>query len=78
MFAWHVEDYNLSSINYNHYGCPKFWYCIGSRDAKKFENYVKNKYPDAFIECPEYLRHKTVLVNPYQLVEYNPSIHISK
>ena len=28
MFAWHKEDYDLSGINYNHYGKPKFWYGI--------------------------------------------------
>jgi hypothetical protein len=78
MFAWHIEDLNLGSINYHHYGKPKFWYCISSLDYKKFEAYVKNKYPEAFLSCPEYLRHKTILVNPYLLKEYNPNITIFK
>ena len=78
MFGWHTEDLDLASINYMHYGAPKFWYCVSPSDYKKFENYVKNKYPEAFIECPEYLRHKTILVNPYELRSYNPSIKIHK
>ena len=35
-FAWHVEDYNLASINYMHYGAPKVWYTIARKDYKKF------------------------------------------
>ena len=31
MFAWHVEDFNLASLNYQHYGKPKYWYSISRR-----------------------------------------------
>lgn len=44
MFAWHVEDFNLPSINFLHYGEPKIWYVISREDCKKFEWFVKDKF----------------------------------
>ena len=78
MSAWHTEDLNMCSINYMHYGSPKFWYFISADDIKKFEGYLKNKYPEAFVECSQYFRHKTLVANPYLVKDYNPNIHITK
>lgn len=78
IFAWHTEDLDMNSINYLHYGASKFWYCIAADDAKKFQSYLKNKYPEAFLECSQYFRHKTILVNPYVLKEAIPNIKITK
>lgn len=78
IFAWHVEDLNMASLNYNHYGAPKFWYGISRADYKKFENFVKNRMPERFLECNELLRHKTVLINPYLLKTILPDIKIIK
>ena len=70
MFGWHKEDMDLYSINYLHYGKPKFWYGIDSDSSELFENFVKSKFPDYFKECSEFIRHKTTLIYPGLLLEH--------
>ncbi|XP_008448647.1 lysine-specific demethylase JMJ13 isoform X1 [Cucumis melo] len=41
MFAWHVEDHYLYSINYHHCGASKTWYGIPGQAALQFENVVR-------------------------------------
>ncbi|GAV73199.1 JmjC domain-containing protein/JmjN domain-containing protein/zf-C5HC2 domain-containing protein [Cephalotus follicularis] len=41
MFAWHVEDHYLYSINYHHCGASKTWYGIPGHAALKFEKVVR-------------------------------------
>jgi len=69
MFGWHKEDLDLYSINYLHAGQPKFWYGIDLNQNTKFENYVKSNFRDQFRQCPEYIRHKTTLIHPENLLE---------
>ena len=67
IFAAHVEDVNLLSINYLHAGSPKYWYALDPADAGRFESLVASKFPTAAAECPEFLRHKMYLLSPSTL-----------
>ncbi|KAL0644900.1 hypothetical protein Bca4012_043190 [Brassica carinata] len=41
MFAWHVEDHYLYSINYQHCGASKTWYGVPGSAALNFEKVVR-------------------------------------
>lgn len=69
MFGWHKEDMDLYSINYVHTGQPKYWYGIDLTSSEDFENYVENKFRDQFKVCSEFIRHKTTLIHPENLLK---------
>ncbi|GLI59739.1 hypothetical protein VaNZ11_001689, partial [Volvox africanus] len=66
-FAWHTEDMDLYSVNYLHFGAPKQWYCIPPASRKRFEGLVKGMLPDLFRVCPEFFRHKELIISPQLL-----------
>ena len=70
-FAWHVEDMDLFSINYIHFGAPKHWYAIPQAKATAFEGVMKSFFPADIRSCPQFLRHKAFLVSPTQLAQKN-------
>ncbi|KAF2180212.1 hypothetical protein K469DRAFT_693369 [Zopfia rhizophila CBS 207.26] len=79
-FAWHLEDVDLYSINYIHFGAPKQWYSISQEDARRFEAAMKAIWPRDAKNCSQFLRHKTYLISPTQLekqfnIKVNRLIH---
>ncbi|XP_062219985.1 lysine-specific demethylase JMJ706-like isoform X2 [Phragmites australis] len=46
MFAWHVEDHYLYSINYHHCGASKTWYGIPGSAASDFEKVAREHVYD--------------------------------
>lgn len=63
VFSFHVEDYNLNSISFNHYGAPKVWYGIPESYSAEFEKFCKGAFPKIYKGCSAPLRHKTLLVD---------------
>ena len=79
-FAWHLEDVDLYSINYIHFGAPKQWYSISQADARRFEAAMRNIWPQDAKNCDQFLRHKTYLISPQILksqynIEVNRLVH---
>ncbi|KAL3133396.1 hypothetical protein ABBQ38_007265 [Trebouxia sp. C0009 RCD-2024] len=81
-FSWHVEDVDLLSINYLHYGASKVWYAVPPGEPRrKFERMAQGLFPDAARQCPNFLRHKTIMLTttllrdndiPFVKVKHNP------
>ncbi|KAI1432380.1 hypothetical protein GGR50DRAFT_697127 [Xylaria sp. CBS 124048] len=76
-FAWHLEDVDLYSINYLHFGAPKQWYSISQGDARRFEAAMKSIWPTDFKACDQFLRHKAFLISPNHL-QQNFNIKVNK
>ncbi|KAJ7199590.1 JmjC-domain-containing protein [Mycena pura] len=68
-FAWHVEDMDLFSINYIHFGAPKFWYAVPQARAGALEGTMRGYFPKDTSVCPQFLRHKSFLASPTLLAQ---------
>ncbi|EPQ04676.1 Lysine-specific demethylase 4C [Myotis brandtii] len=67
-FAWHTEDMDLYSINYLHFGEPK--YAIPPEHGKRLERLAQGFFPSSFQGCDAFLRHKMTLISPSVLKKY--------
>jgi len=71
-FAWHVEDHDLHSLNYMHYGAPKTWYAVPRDAALAFEEVVRvHGYGGEVnsLETFAMLGDKTTVMSPQVLVD---------
>ncbi|KAK5969054.1 JmjC domain protein [Trichostrongylus colubriformis] len=69
-FAWHVEDMELYSINYLHYGSPKYWFAIPPEAAPRFERLMRQQFPLQDRQCKAFMRHKSFMVLPSLLEKH--------
>lgn len=81
-FAWHLEDMDLYSINFIHFGAPKQWYSISQKDEQRFYELMASIWPEEYKNCREFLRHKTFNVSPSLLqhlgIAVNRLVHYQK
>ncbi|TYJ06280.1 hypothetical protein E1A91_A12G222600v1 [Gossypium mustelinum] len=82
MFAWHVEDHYLYSINYHHCGASKTWYGIPGHAASKFEKVVREHvYTNDILSADgedgafDVLLGKTTLFPPSILLKHDVSVY---
>ncbi|XP_038687784.1 lysine-specific demethylase JMJ706-like isoform X2 [Tripterygium wilfordii] len=82
MFAWHVEDHYLYSINYHHCGAAKTWYGIPGHAALKFEKVVREHvYTQDILSTDgedgafDVLLGKTTLFPPSILLEHDVPVY---
>ncbi|CAM0879317.1 unnamed protein product [Alopecurus aequalis] len=82
MFAWHVEDHYLYSINYHHCGAFKTWYGIPGDAAPGFERvasqYVYDKdilTGDGEDAAFDILLGKTTMFPPNILLDHNVPVY---
>ncbi|KAM0926128.1 hypothetical protein ACQ4PT_003937 [Festuca glaucescens] len=71
-FAWHVEDHDLHSLNYMHFGAAKTWYGVPRDTALAFEDVVRlHGYGGEVnpVETFAMLGKKTTVMSPEVFVE---------
>ncbi|CAH8382808.1 unnamed protein product [Eruca vesicaria subsp. sativa] len=82
MFAWHVEDHYLYSINYQHCGASKTWYGVPGSAALKFEKVVSEcVYSDEILSTNgedgafDVLLGKTTIFPPKILLDHDVPVY---
>ncbi|KAK1272708.1 Lysine-specific demethylase REF6 [Acorus gramineus] len=82
LFAWHVEDHYLYSINYHHSGASKTWYGIPGHAAPDFEKVVREHvYSREILSTDgddatfDVLLGKTTMFPPNIMLEHNVPVY---
>ncbi|KAH7286626.1 hypothetical protein KP509_32G015600 [Ceratopteris richardii] len=82
MFAWHIEDHFLYSINYHHLGAPKSWYGVPGSAALHFESVVRdNVYSKELLDETgggaelDLLLEKTTMFPPKLLIDHGVPVY---
>ncbi|KAM7272491.1 hypothetical protein ACFE04_027154 [Oxalis oulophora] len=82
MFAWHVEDHYLYSMNYHHAGAPKTWYGVPGDALLQFEKVVlDNVYSHNILSinnedgASKLLEQKTTMFPPNILLQNNVPVY---
>jgi [histone H3]-trimethyl-L-lysine9/36 demethylase len=70
MFPWHTEDMDLHSINLIHFGQPKQWYVVPPSQKDAMYEIGRKYLPKEFKRCPEFFRHKCLMIDPNILVKH--------
>ncbi|CAA0838763.1 transcription factor jumonji (jmjC) domain-containing protein [Striga hermonthica] len=68
-FCWHFEDHCFYSMNYLHWGEPKYWYSVPGNEADAFEKVMRSSLPDLFEAQPDLLFQLVTMLNPSVLQE---------
>lgn len=74
-FSWHVEDMDLYSVNFLHYGAPKTWYCVPPQYAYKLETVAAKLFPEMSSACKNMMRHKCCMISPKLLAQHGVRVH---
>ena len=74
-FCWHNEDHYGYSVNYQHFGATKTWYCIPGADAERFEEAMKAAVPELFETQPDLLFQLVTLLPPDQLKKAGVNVY---
>lgn len=63
-FAFHIEYFDLGAINFLHHGAEKIWYVVPHSQQEKFENLLNSFGNSLNVKCPEFSKHRTLIVPP--------------